>query len=160
VSPPLSASSVELNGGMLYFRDDALTQSITISDFQNKLECTDASSRLELTKAKLEEFPDDAVMFAELEKHKKALLTNLPGLYASNLTEKAIALKYVEPEEMHEAVVKPFADSVLFVKQDSGVEFGEFITALMQNLLHFAQELSGMFKEANAQRPITGELVA
>lgn len=160
VSPPLSASSVELNDGMLHFRDDALTQSITISDFQNKLECTDASSRLELTKAKLEEFPDDAVMFAELEKHKKALLTNLPSLYASNLTEKAIALKYVEPEEMHEAVVNPFADSVLFVKQDSGVEFGEFITNLMQHLLHFAQELGGMFKEANAQRLIAGELVA
>lgn len=155
-----SVSSVELYDGMLHFNDHISTQSIMISDFQNKLECVDASSRLELTKAKLEEFPDDAVMFAELEKHKKALLTNLPGLYASNLTEKAIALKYVEPEEMHEAVVKPYADSVLFVKQDSGVEFGEFITALMQNLLHLAQELGGMFKEFSAQRPIQGELIA
>jgi hypothetical protein len=158
--PPLNVPSVELNNGMLYFSDNKSTQSIMLSNFQSKLECTDASSRLELTKAKLEEFPDDVAMFAELEKEKGASLANLTGLYASNLTEKAVALKYVEPEEIHEAVVKPFADSVLFVKQDSGVEFGEFITALMQNLLHLAQELGGMFKEFSAQRPIQAELVA
>ncbi|NBV98699.1 MAG: hypothetical protein EBR67_04200 [Proteobacteria bacterium] len=152
--------SIELNDGMLNFSDDTSTQSIMLSNFQSKLECTDASSRLELTKAKLGQCAGDTAIFAELEKEKGASLANLTGLYASNLTEKAVALKYVEPEEIHEAVVKPFADSVLFVKQDSGVEFGEFITALMQNLLHLAQELGGMFKEFSAQRPIQGELMA
>ena len=158
--PPPNVPSVELNNGMLYFSDNKSTQSIMLSNFQSKLECTDASSRLELTKAKLEEFPDDVAMFAELEKDKGALLTNLTGLYASNLTEKAVALKYVEPEEMHEVIVKPFIESALLVKQNSGVEFGEFITALMQQLLHLAQELGGMFKGVNTERPIQAELVA
>jgi len=156
--PYVNVPTIELNGRMLNFANGTSTQSITIGDFQNKLGCTDASYLLESTKSKLGQCPNDIALFKELEKEKKALLTNLTGLYAVNLTENAVALKYTEPEEIQEVIVKPFTDSALFVKQDSSQEFGEFILALMQNLLHFAQELGGMFREST-QRPVQGELV-